>query len=341
MIRFLAAAIAPILVVMLSPSTALAAPAYRQTASVPLGAPDRWDYLVADADAGRIYVAHGDRVDVLDAKTAKVIGSVTGISGGTHGTAVSRATGQGFTDDGRAGQVVVFDLRSFKVIRTIAAEQDADAIAADPVTGHIFVVEGDPATITVVDPRSDKAIATINAGEKLEYAAADGRGAIYVAGEEKGDLIRVDARTNQVTNRWAATGCTSPHGLAYDAADRRLFMGCANAVMVVMDADTGRIVATLPIGRGNDAVVWDPVRHRVFSSNGVDGTITVYQRTAPDRYEALEPIATAVSGRTMTINPATGRLFVAAADTTPNPVPGRRAQVVPGTLHVLVFDPIS
>ncbi len=324
----------------LTASTAPARPAYRQTATVQLGAPDRWDYLVADAEGGRVYVAHGDRVDVLDAKTTKVIGSVPGIPGGTHGTAISRATGQGFTDDGRAGQLVAFDLRSLKVIRTISANEDADAIAADPVTGRIFVVEGDPATITVVDPRTDTVVATVKAGEKLEYAVADGRGAIFVAGEEKGDLLRVDARTAQVTNVWPAQGCIKPHGLAYDAADRRLFMGCANAVMAVMDADTGRLVATLPIGRGNDAVAWDPVRRRAFSSNGVDGTISVFQRASADRYEALEPIATAVSGRTMTIDPATGRLFVAAADTTPNPAPGGRAHVVPGTLHVLVFDPI-
>lgn len=324
----------------LSASAADARPTYRQTATVPLGTPDRWDYLVADAEAGRVYVAHGDRVDVIDAKTAKVIGSVTGIPGGTHGTAVSRATSQGFTDDGRAGQVLAFDLRSLKITRTIPANQDADAIAADPVTGNIFVVEGDPATITVVDLRTDAVVATVKAGEKLEYAVADGRGAVFVAGEEKGDLLRIDARTAQITNVWAAPGCTSPHGLAYDAADRRLFMGCANAVMVVMAADTGRLVATLPIGRGNDAVAWDPVRRRAFSSNGVDGTISVFRRNAADRYEALEPIVTAVSGRTMTIDPATGRLFVAAAETTPNPTPGGRAHVVPGTLRVLIFDPI-
>ena len=324
----------------LTASAALARPAYRRAATVQLGAPDRWDYLVADAEGSRVYVAHGDRIDVLDAKTAKIIGSVSGVPGGTHGTAVSRATGQGFTDDGRAGRIIAFDLRSLKITRTIRANEDADAIAADPVTGHIFVVEGDPATITVVDPRTDAVVATVKAGEKLEYAVADGRGAVYVAGEEKGDLIRVDVRTNQVTDRWEAAGCTRPHGLAYDAADRRLFMGCANAAMAVMDAATGRLVATLPIGRGNDAVAWDPVRRRAFSSNGVDGTISVYQRTATGGYDALEPIVTAVSGRTMTIDAETGRLFVAAADTTPNPTPGGRAHVVPDTLHVLVFDPI-
>ena len=242
---------------------------YRQAASVQLGAPDRWDYLVADAKGGRVYVAHGDRLDVVDAKALRVVGSVTGIPGGTHGTSISHATGQGFTDDGRAGTVVAFDLRSLKVTHTIKADDDADGIAADPATGRIFVVEGDPASITVADTRTDAPVATIKAGEKLEYPVADGRGAIYVAGEEKGDLVRVDARMLQVTAHWPAPGCTSPHGLAYDDADRRLFMGCANAVMAVMDADTGRVVATLPIGRGNDAVAWDPVRRRAGADRGV------------------------------------------------------------------------
>ena len=340
MIRWTAAVAATFASLGFSPLPALAKPAYRQTATVPLGTPDRWDYLVADAHGGRVYVAHGDRVDVLDAKTATIIGSVTGIPGGTHGTAISSATGQGFTDDGRAGQVVAFNLRSLKITHAITANADADAIAADPVTGHIFVVEGNPATITVVDPRTEAVVATVKAGEKLEYAVADGRGAVYVVGEEKGDLLRIDARTNQVTNSWHAPGCDSPHGLAYDAAGRRLFMGCANAVMVVMAADTGRLVATMPIGRGNDAVAWDPVRRRAFSSNGVDGTISVFQQVGSDRYDAMESIATKVGGRTMTIDPATGRLFVAAAETTPNPTPGGRAHVVPGTLAVLVFDPI-
>lgn len=324
----------------LSPSIAVARPAYRQTAAVPLSAPDRWDYLVADAKGGRVYVAHGDRLDVIDARALKLVGSVSGIAGGPHGTSISHATGQGFTDDGRAGMIVAFDLRSLKVVRTIPADQDADGIAADPATGSVFVVEGDPASITVADPRTDAPVATIKAGEKLEYPVADGRGSIYIAGEERGDLVRVDARANRVIAHWPAPGCRSPHGLAYDDAGRRLFMGCANAVMAVMDADTGRMVATLPIGRGNDAVAWDPIRRRAFSSNGIDGTVTVYQRTAVDRYRALEPIRTAVSGRTMTIDESTGRLFVAAADTTPNPTPGGRPRPVPGTLRVLVFDPI-
>lgn len=322
---------------------AIAAPGanapYAIAKTIPLGAPDRWDYVVFDPGSGRVYVAHGDQVAVVDGRTGAIIGRVEGIAGGTHGIAISKATGQGFTDDGRAGQAVAFDLRTLKVMRRIPADDDADAAVIDKASGHLFVVEGDPAALTVIDPRSDTAIATIKVGEKLEYAAADGDGTVYVAGEEKGDVVKIDARTNAVVAHWPAPACKSPHGLALDKAGRRLFMGCANAVMTVLDADTGRVVADLPIGRGNDAVAWDGMRKRAFSSNGVDGTVSVYQQTSPNAYRLLATLTTKVSGRTMDVDPDTGRLFVAAADTDPNPVAGKRPVTRPGTLSLLMLDP--
>ncbi|HEX5181558.1 MAG TPA: DUF5074 domain-containing protein [Allosphingosinicella sp.] len=322
-------------------SAAVAAPAYRLAKAVPLGAPDRWDYVVSDSASRRVYVAHGDRLTVVDAASGAIVGNVEGIEGGTHGTAISRSTGQGFTDDGRGGTAIAFNLKTLAVTRRIPAAPDADAIARDGATGHVFVIEGDPASITVIDPKTDAAVATIQAGEKLEYGAGDDQGNIYVAGVEKGDLVRVDARANRVVAHWPAPGCERPHGLAVDKAARRAFLGCANAVMVVMDIDSGRVVATLPIGRGNDAVAFDPKRKRIFSSNGVDGTISIYRERTPDRYEPLETITTQVSGRTMDVDAATGRLFVAAAETDPSPTPGGRRRARPGSLKLLMFDPVG
>jgi DNA-binding beta-propeller fold protein YncE len=306
------------------------------TASIPLGSPDRWDYVVFDGNTHRVYVAHGDRVTVVDAATRKIVGEVEGIPGGTHGVAISAATGQGFTDDGKNGKAIAFDLKTLMVTHDIPADVDADAIAFDRMTGRVFVIEGDPGAITVIDPKSDSAVATIKAGEKMEYGVSDDRATIYVAGEERGDLLKIDARTNNVVAQWPAAGCTSPHGLAIDKVGRRLFMGCTNSVMMVMSADDGRVVATLPIGKGND-----PTRKRVFSSNGIDGTISVYQQSNPDTYAPLEPLATAVSGRTMAVDPTSGRLFVVAADTYPSTTPGARPHVRPGTLKLLVADPID
>jgi len=318
-----------------------AKPAYHLVATIALGEPDRWDYVVPDSAHHRVYVAHSDRLTVLDTATNMLVANIQGIAGGTHGTGISAATGQGFTDDGHNGTAIAFDLKTLKIVKSIPANEDADAITVDPATGHIFVVEGDPGTITDVDPKSDTAVATINVGEKLEYAVADGTGAVFVAGNEKGDVIKIDAIANRVVAQWPVSGCTSPHGLAYDPASQRLFMGCTNGVMMVVDASNGRVVTSLPIGKGSDAVAFDAKRKRVFSSNGKDGTISIYQQIAPDRYELLETVQTALSGRTMGVDEATGHLFVAAADTEPNPTPGGRPHVLPGTLKLLVFAPVD
>lgn len=322
-----------------SPGVA-ASPEYHLTQTVPLGAPDRWDYAVFDPVDGRLYVAHGDRLTVLAGRSGAIIGAVEGISGGTHGTAIAHASGKGFTDDGRTGTAVAFDLRTLKVVGSIAAGDDADGMTFDRRSGHVFVVEGDPGTMTAIDPATDRPVATIKVGEKMEYAVA-GDGVVYAAGEEKSDLVRIDTRTNRVTAHWPTPDCKSPHGLAYDPAAKRLYMGCANAVMMVVDAVNGRVVAALPIGRGNDAMAYDPSHHRVFSSNGLDGTLSVYQQVSADSYRPLDPIPTKVSGRTMAVDPVSGRLFVVAADTDPPAAPGARPKARPGTLAVLIFDPAA
>jgi YVTN family beta-propeller protein len=320
-------------------SPALGAAAYTLTKSTPLGLPDHWDYAVFDGSTQRVYIAHGDKLAVLDARSGDLAGEVDGIAGGTHGTGISAATGQGFTDDGRNGVAVAFDLKTLKIKTQIPANKDADAIATDAATGHIFVIEGDPGTITVIDPKTDAVAATINVGEKMEYAVSDDQGALYVAGVEKSDLLKIDTRTNTVVARWPTPDCARPHGLAIDKAGRRLFMGCVNSLMMVADADSGRIIAKLPIGRGSDAIAYDPKRKRVFSPNGVDGTLTVIQQTSADAYQPPETIPTAVSGRTMAVDPASGRLYIVAAQTDPSPTPGGRPHVRPGTTRVMILDP--
>ena len=321
-------------------SYAQSEPDYKLTRSVPLGGPDRWDYVVADPESQRVYVAHGDRVTVLDQKTGAIVGEVNGMPGGTHGIAISISTGQGFSDDGEKGQAVAFNLKTLKVTHRIPAAADADGIARDPATGRVFVANGDSGTVTVIDPRSDAAVATVKAGEKLEYLAPDATGHVYVAGAGNSDLVKIDARTAAIVARWPTPGCKSPHGLAVDAKGERVFMGCVNAKMMVVDARSGRVVAELSIGLGNDAVAWDPIRQRVFSSNGRDGTVSVYRQMSPDKYEAMSTITTAVGGRTMSVDPRSGRLFVVAADTDPSTVPSGRPRVRPGSTRLMIFDPV-
>jgi YVTN family beta-propeller protein len=320
-------------------------PAYKVVKEVPLGAPDRWDYVVYDAPSHRVYVAHGDRVTVVDGKEGKVLGEVTGITGGTHGVGISG--GKGYTDDGQAGQAVVFDLKTFQVLKKIPAQEDADGITVEPTTGHVFVVNGDSKTLTVIDPKTDKAAATIDGGGGLEYAVADGAGKVYVNGAEKKEILRIDAKTNMVDARWAIPGCTSAHGLAIDPAGRRLFVSCVNQVMTVVDINKGSVIASLPIGQGTDAAAYDPSRKRAFSSNG-EGTVTVIAAGGPGAPTVAGTVTTKVTGRTMGIDPASGRLFVAAADTDPNakPPPGPngrpgRPRPLPGSLKLLFLDPVN
>ena len=320
---------------------AQAPPSYQVTRSVGIGAPDRWDYVVFDPASHRVYVAHGDTVAVVDGRDGTVIGKVEGIAGGTHGIGISTATGKGYTDDGKGGLAVAFDLKTLKVGARIPAAVDADAIAFDRATGHVFIVEGDPQTISVIDPKTDKVVATIQAGGKLEYAVSDDRGHLFVNGESKREIVSINTRTNAVDGHWAIPDCSSPHGLAIDKARHRLFSSCINSQLMVIDTDTGKLVASLPIGKGSDAVAYDPKRRRVFSSNGFDGTLTVIQQKDADSYVVAATIPTAFSGRTMSIDPESGRLYIAALETDPPATPGGRPKPRAGTLRLLFLDPSS
>ena len=332
---------------LLLSTTAMAqAPAYHVSKTVPLGAPDRWDYIVYDSAMHRVYVSHGDRVTVVDGASGAILGNIQGaMPGGTHGIGISIATGKGYTDDGAAGVAVPFDLKSFKTGKPIKAEKDADGIAFDPTSGHVFVVDGDSEKLTVVDPKSDSAIATIDVGGGLEYAVAGNNGKVYVNGAEKKEIVRIDTATNKVDARWPIPACTSPHGLAIDTASHRLFPTCANNVMMVLNTDTGAVVASLPIGAGTDGAAFDPKRKLIFSSNN-DGTLSVISEKDPQTFVSLGSIKTQVTGKNMGINPDSGRLFVAVADIDPNaavPVgpngrPGR-PRPLPGSLKLLFLDP--
>jgi YVTN family beta-propeller protein len=320
-------------------------PAYHVAKTVALGSPDRWDYLVFDGPSHRLYVSHGDRVTVLDGRDGTILGNVEGMPGGSHGIGIVSAVGKGYTDDGKAGEAVAFDLKTFKTGKRIKAEDDADGIAFDPASGHVFVVDGDSKVLTVIDPKTDTAIFTINAGGGLEYAVSGNNGKLYVNGAENKEIVRIDTAANKVDAHWPIPGCTNPHGLAIDTAAHRLFVSCVNSVLTVVNAESGAVVATLPIGKGTDGAAFDPKRKLVFSSN-YDGTLSVVRQESPQKYVSLGSISTAVTGKNMTIDPDTGRLFVAVADIDPNaPVPvganGRpgRAKPLPGSFKILFLDP--
>jgi YVTN family beta-propeller protein len=315
---------------------------YLISRTVPLGAPDRWDYVVYDPDSLRVYVAHGDRVTVVNGDSGAVIGTVVGMPGGTHGIAVSQATGKGYTDDGKVGEVVVFDLQTLKVVKRIKAESDADGIVFDPSSGHIFVIDGDSGKVTVIDPRTDAVVATVDGGAGLEFGVTGENGKFYVDGAENNEIVRIDTATNVADAHWPMSTCVKPHGLAIDREHHRLFASCSNEVMVVMNADSGAVIATLPIGEGTDFASFDAHRNLAYSSNR-DGTLSVIYEISPDKFESLPPIKTQVGARTMALDPKSGRIYLVTADMTvdeaaePNNY-RHRYHVKPGSVRLLFLD---
>jgi DNA-binding beta-propeller fold protein YncE len=316
---------------------AAAAP-YTQVATVPLGQPDKWDYITFDAEAKRVLIAHSTETTVVDATTNQVIGHM-GKLDGAHGQVA--AGGKVYADSGHTGSLSVFDASSFKLLKTLPAGGDADAVVYDPAGKRVLVMNGDPATATAIDTATGAAT-VIKLGGSPESAAADGKGAVFVNIADTGELARIEA--DRVVARWKLPGCTSPHGLAVDPASGLVFSTCLNGVMKVVDGKTGVVKQTLPIGHGTDAAAFDPVRGRVFSSNG-EGTLSVFE----EKDGALSKIAemqTAKGARTVAADPATGRVYLVTADLA-GTLPAGHGGIVPhfaykpGTTKLLVFAPAS
>ncbi len=325
-------------------STTQAGPLYTLSKTVPIGAPDRWDLLTYDHGSQRVYIAHGDRVTVVDVPAGTVAGNVEGYPGGTHGVAIIEALKRGYTDDGHAATANSFALDTLQPLAAIPAADDADAIVYDRTSGHLFVIDSDPGKVTVIDPKTNAAIMTLDGGGKLEIGVADGLGHVYVNGEAKREILRIDTRSNTIDARWPIPDCESPHGIAVDSRGHHLFSSCANRKMMVVSTQDGSVLASLPIGARTDGAAFDPNTRRAFSSNG-DGTLTVIGESQPGRFAVLDTVATAIGARTMTIDPKTGEIFLVAGDVTENasadPQDFRHRYVVtPGSAKLLIFDPV-
>ena len=334
------------------PTSGRAAPAvpYHLVRSVPLGAPNAWDYVVYEPASDRVFVAHGNRLTVVDGGSGRIVGSVGPIPGGPHGIAFDRAAGVGITDDGQLGEAVIFNLKTLAVVRRLKVERGADAVTFDPVSAHAFVIDGDTGTVAVIDPARRRVVTFIHIGGDLEYAVPGDSGHLYVNGVTHHEIFRIDTATNRVDGAWPMPECRGPHGLAFDAKTHRLFSSCSNARLVVVDAENGAVVASVPIGRGTDADRFDPQRRLIFSSNGFDGTLSVIREVNADTFVPVATVKTALSGRTMELDPASGRVFVAAAHTTPQALQaffaafrsGKRPKgspFTPNSLRLLFFDP--
>jgi len=291
---------------------AAGASGYHVSKTIPVGGEGFWDYTTVDADARRLYVSHGTHVVVLDADTQAVVGDIPDTQG-VHGIAIASEFGRGFVSDGRANNVTMFDLKTLKTLGTIPAGTNPDAIIYDPASKRAFAMNGRSGDITAINAADGKVAGTIAIGGKLEFAAADGKGTIFVNVEDKSELAHIDAEKLTVLHRWPLAPCTEPSGLAMDTKTRRLFVGCDNKMMAIVNADTGKIVTTLPTGDGTDANGFDPGTGFAFSSNG-EGTLTVVHEDSPEKFTVVENVPTKKSARTMALDLKTHNIFLPAAD---------------------------
>ncbi|MGO8790015.1 MAG: YncE family protein [Terriglobia bacterium] len=315
---------------------------YRLLKKVVLGGEGFWDYLTCDSDARRVYISRGTHVMVVDADNYTVVGDIPGTDG-VHGIALAPELGRGFTSNGRTNTVTIFDLKTLKVLGTAPTGEGPDAIVYDPASKRVFTLNGHGGSATAIDAASGKPAGTVTLGGRPEFAAADGQGHIYNNLEDKSEIIQIDSQKLTVTARWPLAPCEEPSGLAMDTAHRRLFVGCHNQMMAVVDADSGKVVATPAIGQGVDANRFDPGTQLAFSSNG-DGTLTVVHEDSPEAFTPVASVATQRGARTMALDRKTHNVFLVTAEFGPPPAataehPHPRPQAVPGSFTLLVFGP--
>lgn len=315
------------------------APGFKLTNRYPVPGDGGFDYIIFDGSSNRLYVSHGTEVDVLDAAYGKVLGQVEDTPG-VHGIAIVPSLHRGFTSNGKNATVSVLDTDTFKTLKNISVADDPDFILYDPQDNRIMVNHGDAAAITAIDPEKEEVIGKIDLGSGAEAAVLDGKGTGYVNLEASAMVASLDPQALTVKQKWPITGCTKPTGLAIDTANSRLFIGCRSKVLAVMDADSGKVITTLPIGERVDAIAFDPDHQLIFASNG-DGTISVIREKNPNEYESVGDIQTQKSAKTMAFDPKTKRLFLSAAEMEPSaPANGQRPRMrpKPGTFTVLVVE---
>jgi YVTN family beta-propeller protein len=304
-----------------------------------LGGEGGWDYLKLDPDSRRLYISRSTHVIVIDADSGKPAGDIPDTPG-VHGIALAPELGRGFTSNGREGMVTIFDLTTLKPISKVKVGENPDAILFDPATKRVFTFNGKSNDSTAIDGATGKVVGTISLGGKPEFAVSTGTGELFVNLEDKSELLSLDPKDLKVKSRWPLAPCQEPSGLALDTKNRRLFAGCDNKMMAVVNADTGKVIATLPIGDGVDANAFDPETGLTFASCG-EGVLTVAHEDSPGKFSIVQNVPTEKGARTMALDPKTHVVFLVTAKFGQPPAPTQaqphpRPPVLPDSFVVLV-----
>ena len=327
-----------------APGQQTAAPKYHPVGKIALGGEGGWDYLTMDSAAHRLYVTRGTHVMVIDTAKNTVVGDIPNTPG-VHGVALAPKLNKGFTSNGRENTVTVFDLKTLKELARIPVGKNPDAILYDPATNRVFTFNGASGDVTALDANTGKVVGTIPVGGKPEFCATDEKGMIYCNVEDTSKIAAIDARSLTVKHQWPIAPGEEASGLAFDKAHRRLFAVCGNQKMAIVDADSGKVVATPAIGSGPDACAFDPAMGFAISSNGEDGTMTVVHEDSPNAFKVAGTVTTQRGARTMTLDPVTHRLYLITASFKAIPAgaapsnPRQRPQMEPNSAVILVYGP--
>ncbi len=327
--------------VSIMPSIAPAADSpYKIQQTWTIGGDGGWDYLTVDSKARLLYIARGNRVQIVDLQTGKLAAEIPGFKG-THGVALDEAGKFGYISDGGSNTVAVFDRATRQVTATIDAGTNPDGIVFEPRTERVFAFNGRSKDATVIDTHTNKVVATIPLSGKPEFPRVDGKGNVFVNIEDTSEISRIDAASAKVLATWKLAGCEEPSGMAIDIAHNRLMSVCGNNVMAVVDSMSGKVVATPAIGKGPDAAGFDSPKAIAFSSNG-EGTLTILSQKSADVYEPLQVLATKAGARTMAVDTATSKVYTVTADFGPRPAatpenPRPRPAILPNSFVVLVI----
>ena len=314
-------------------------PAYHVIKKLQLGGEGGWDYLTVDGEARRLYISRSTHVMVVDIDTDKIVGDIPDTQG-VHGITIAAELNRGFASNGKANTAAIFDLKTLKILGQVKTGDNPDAILYDTATKRVFTFNGHSKDVTAFDAASGEVISTIPLGGKPEFAAADGKGKVYVNIEDTNEVVEIDSRKLSLTKRYSLKPCEEPTGMGFDVEHHRVYSGCHNKVMTILDTETGKVIAVVPIGAGVDGNGFDPKRGLAFSANG-EGTLTVVRESAPGKFEVAEIVTTQSGARTMVIDPNTHNIYLPVAQFSPQATSTAegskvRPTMIKGSFEVLV-----
>ena len=314
-----------------------AAASYRFLHEIPVGGDGGCDYLSVDPTEHRLYVSHATKVVVIDTQTDRVTGEIADTPG-IHGIAVAPKLGRAFTSNGREDRVGIVECATLRTVGKVTTGANPDAILFEPAREEVYAFNGRGASATVLAASTGQPVATIPLGGKPEFAVADA-GRVFVNIEDKAEVAVIDTQTHTVIARWPISPGTDPTGLDLDAAHHRLFIGCSNARMIVLDANDGHFVADIPAGAGIDGASFDPGTQLAFTANGRDGTVTIVHEDSPDKFTVVQTLQTERSARTMAVDPVSHKIYLPSARFEA-PVAGakERPKMIAGSFKVLVYE---